>query len=174
MAINSKKKGSRNERNLSKLFQSWTGYEFARTPSSGGLRWKKSDNVVGDIVCSDQDHSRIFPFSVETKFHDDINFSHLLLGNTRVEIQRFWEQTLSDSVRSEKIPLLLMRYNGMPSDMYFAVTNNSLFRRLSKINPNKFGSLSSSRGYTIFNSYDLFKMPYKSVLTITETYRNDC
>lgn len=34
--INSRAKGSKNERELAKLFKDWTGKEFARTPSSGG------------------------------------------------------------------------------------------------------------------------------------------
>ena len=49
--INSRKKGSKNERFLTKLFEQWTGVEFSRVPASGGLRWKgMSEIIVGDIV----------------------------------------------------------------------------------------------------------------------------
>ena len=43
--INSKKKGSRNERQLSKIFEKWTNLTFSRTPSSGGLRWHRTDDT---------------------------------------------------------------------------------------------------------------------------------
>ena len=32
MGVNSRNKGSKNERGVAKLMQEWTGYEFARTP----------------------------------------------------------------------------------------------------------------------------------------------
>ena len=51
--INSKNKGSRFERTICKWFQDWTGYEFNRVPASGGLRWKKTDNITSDISCTD-------------------------------------------------------------------------------------------------------------------------
>jgi len=173
MPINSKKKGSRNERNLSKLFHKWTGFEFARTPSSGGLRWKKRDDVVGDITCTDQDHLRIFPFSIETKFHDEIQFNHLLLGNTSIEIIKWWKQTTDDAARSGKLPLLMMRYNGMPSDTYFTVVYNSLYNRLIPALGSKYGYLKSDRGFTIFNSDDMFSANYPDVIKICKTYSDE-
>ena len=79
--VNSKQKGSRFERSICKFFQDWTGYEFSRVPASGGLRWKKTDNITSDITCSDPKHSRRFSLSVECKSYQEIKFEHLLLGN---------------------------------------------------------------------------------------------
>jgi hypothetical protein len=128
--INSKKKGSKNERSLCKWFQEWTGYEFSRTPSSGGLRWRKTDNIASDLVCSDERHSRKFPFSVETKDYKDINFEHLLLNKKSCKIKEFLKQAIGDGIRAKKIPLLFMRYNGMTKDEYFIIIPEEIWNIL--------------------------------------------
>lgn len=116
--INSRTKGSKNERMLGKLFKQWTGKEFARTPSSGGLNWKNSQ-VAGDLVCTTEGH--YFPFSIEAKNHNEINFEHLLYLK-EPKILEFWEQCKTDSQKgSPKVPILFMRYNGMPRDLHFVV-----------------------------------------------------
>lgn len=130
--INSKKKGSKNERSLCKWFQRWSGYEFSRTPSSGGLRWKKTDNISSDIVCSDPDHSRRFCFSVETKDYKDINFEHLLLNKKSCKILDFISQVNYDSLRAQKIPMLFMRYNGMSKDEYFVLISYDFWKIVRK------------------------------------------
>jgi hypothetical protein len=124
--INSKAKGSKNERDVCKWWESWTGYEFSRVPSSGGLRWGRTTDTTGDIICSDQKHFLRFPFSIECKNYKDINFEHLLLGNKRVKILEFWNQALEDAERGHKIPILMMRYNGMKKGEYFFVVESNL------------------------------------------------
>lgn len=131
MSINSKKKGNKFERIVAKFWSTWTGYEFNRTPQSGGLHWKNSENVVSDIVCTDPLHSRRFLFSIEAKCHKDINFEHLLL-NVKSKIREFWKQASEDSKRVNKIPILMMRYNGMPKDESFFVVNENLGNLLLK------------------------------------------
>ena len=121
MAINSKKKGSKNERDVCKWWKTWTGYEFSRVPSSGGLRWARTSDTTGDIICSDNKHFIRFPFSIEVKSYKDINFEHLLLDLKRVKILEFWSQALSDAERSNKLPVLMMRYNNMKKGEYFFV-----------------------------------------------------
>lgn len=130
--VNSKVKGSRFERTICKWFKEWTGYEFSRTPASGGLRWKKTDNIVSDIICTDDKHSRKFPFSIECKFHKEIKFEHILLGNKNCKILSFWEQASSDADRGNKIPILVMKYNGMPKEEAFFVVGDDLAEELSK------------------------------------------
>ena len=130
--INSRTKGSKNERDIAKWWKSWTGFEFTRTPSSGGLRWKKTDNISADIVCSDDKHSRRFPFSIECKSYKDINFEHVLLGNKKCKILEFWHQATHDAVRSHKIPILMMRYNGMPKEEYFFAVDKELGELITK------------------------------------------
>ena len=78
MSTNSKNKGNRFERTIAKFFQDWTGYKFSRTPGSGG--WAKAKDSFGDLVCTDEKHSRRFPFSIECKSYQDLKFEHILLG----------------------------------------------------------------------------------------------
>lgn len=166
--INSKKKGSKNERHLAKIFKLWTGYDFARTPSSGGLRWQRTLDTVGDIICTDKKHSRRFPFSIETKFHKDIRFDNLLLDFTRTKIIEFWDQAREDGERGNKIPLLLMRYNNLPRDMYFLVLAFEQWQVIKKHIPTAMGLIrykATEKGYdfVILNSNDLFKANYKAI-----------
>ena len=122
--VNSKNKGSKNERGVAKLFQEWTNYEFARTPQSGGLHWQKK-NTVGDIVCIDEKHGRKFPFSIECKFHQELDFSHLIdgtIGKGSNKVVHFWEQCLRDAEKVNKVPILFMRKKVQPK-----LTNLQLF-----------------------------------------------
>ena len=117
MAINSRNKGNKAERTVAKLMEKWTSKQFARTPSSGGLNWK-SANSKGDIVSTTEGH--YFPFCIEVKHHAEINFSELLIpGKKKVKVLEFWEQCKRDALRANKIPLLFMRYNGLPNDFFF-------------------------------------------------------
>lgn len=124
---NGKKKGNKNERDLTKWWKEWTSLEFSRVPSSGGLRWQRKDDITGDIICTDPRHSRRFPFTIETKFYKDINFEHLILGNKSAKIWDFWEQAKEDGERSNRIPILFMRYNNMPRNTWFIVVDLKVF-----------------------------------------------
>ena len=121
--INSKNKGSRFERAVCKIFQEWSGYEFSRVPASGGLRWKKTDNITSDITCTDPKHGRRFCFAVECKSYQDIRFEHILLGLKSCKVHHFWKQAESDAKRANKIPLLIMKYNGMPKGEAFLMVD---------------------------------------------------
>lgn len=121
MKTNSKNKGSRFERTVAKWFEDWTGYKFSRTPGSGG--WAKAKDSFGDIVCTDEKHSRRFPFSIECKNYKDINFEHILLGTKTCKVKSFWDQAVHDAGRCNKIPLLIVKYNGMPKDEGFLIVD---------------------------------------------------
>lgn len=122
--INSKQKGSRFERVICKVFSAWTGYEFQRVPQSGGLRWKKTDNITSDVTCADPKHSRRCLMSIECKSYQDIRFEHILLQNKSCKILNFWEQANGDAQRANKYPFLIMHYNGMPKNEAFVMVNN--------------------------------------------------
>lgn len=162
MAINSKKKGNRNERKLTKLWETWTGWEFQRVPASGGLRWKKTDDITGDIICTEPGITG-FKFSVETKSHKTIDFAHLLNGNKRCSIMDFWNQTLADSERAKRIPILFMRSNGMKQDMYFVAIDMITYNKVRKLLKNKFGRLRFNNQFVILNSIDLFNSNFSSI-----------
>lgn len=130
--INSRNKGNRFERDVAKWFEKWTGYEFGRVPGSGSLRWQKTDNIVGDITCTDAKHARRFPLSVECKFYKDLNFEHIILGNKSCDIIKFWEQCKGDAERANKVPFLVMRYNSMPKEQYFIMVKANFFKGIKK------------------------------------------
>lgn len=124
MRKNSRNKGSRFERTVAKAWESWTGYKFSRTPGSGG--WAKAKDAMGDLVCTDEKHSRRFPFSIECKNYQEIKFEHILLGLRSCKIVSFWEQATKDAKRSGKIPILIMRYNSMPKGEAFFIIEAGL------------------------------------------------
>lgn len=167
--INSRNKGSKNEREVAKLFEKWTSYPFSRTPSSGGLGWNTS-NTVGDIVCTDDRHSRFFCFAIEAKFYNEIKFEHLINGNKKVDIIRFWEQAKGDAKGANKIPIVTMRYNGMKKNTHFIILPTNYFDHLQIQTPT--GKLTYTKEYqfTIINSEDWFNTDYKTVHKSTKKY----
>jgi len=167
----SRKKGSRNERNVAKLMEDWTGYEFARTPQSGGLHWKKQ-HTTGDIVCIDDLHGRRFRFSIECKFHEELDLLHLIddtIGKKSNKIISFWEQTEGDARQAKRLPLLFMRRNGMRAGMHFVVMSTNFWLLiLSALEPwaikyGVFHYTSSDHSFTIMNSEDLVATDYRII-----------
>lgn len=166
MKINSRSKGNKNERELAKLFKAWTKKEFARTPSSGGLQWKSS-NSKGDIVCTTEGH--YFPFCIEAKNYKDINFQHLLYL-PKAKIDEFWAQAKRDADKANKIPLLFMRYNGMPKNMHFVVLEFKFFKEAWASEIKHESMVLRKRGLIILNSQDFFSQNYKNLKANAKQY----
>src|ERR1017187_7150756 len=124
--INRRKKGARGEKLACKVFSEWVKCPFHRVPASGGLHWRTA-NTCGDIVAGD-DLVR-FNFSVEVKNYADLNFGHLLMPHVDCDILKFWKQCKTDAVRGKKIPLLMMRYDGMKRDLFFVVMKEVHFNQ---------------------------------------------
>lgn len=124
--INSKKKGNRFEREVCKIFQAWTGYEFSRVPQSGGLRWKDTQSITSDVICTDDRYNRRWPFTIECKSYNELKFEHLLLEKKSCKINSFWDQAKRDAKRANKKPLLIMKYNGMSKGEAFLVCDSSV------------------------------------------------
>lgn len=129
---NSKKKGNRFERDVCKFFKEWTGYEFSRTPASGGLRWHKKDDIVSDVICTDEKHSHRFTLAIECKSYKEIKFEQMLLGNDSCKINHFWEQASRDAERAKKLPMLIMRYNNMPKGEAFVMFDKQVANSILK------------------------------------------
>jgi len=159
---NSKKKGNKGERDLAKWWQQWTKLEFSRVPASGGLRWHNTKNITGDIICTDDRHSRRFLLSIECKTYKDINFEHLILGNKKNKILDFWSQTQDDATRGKKVPILFMRYNGMTKNTYFVILSMNLFNLLKEhIKGFKYDYfIVPKQRFIILNSNDLLTIDY--------------
>lgn len=102
----SKSKGARFELETAKNLSKWWGHDFHRVPASGGLHWKGSNNVVGDIVAPIEAG---FPFVVECKNREEWTIENLFLNNK--EIKNWWAQVVGDAKESGKIPMLIFTRN---------------------------------------------------------------
>lgn len=160
--INSRAKGSRNENRAAGVIEAWTGVPFTRVPRSGGLRWKDTANVCGDLVCEVQDFD--FPFAIETK--------HLKLltlpkkgGNLRRNstFYTIWEQAKRDADRAKKIPLGMIRANGMPKDTYYVLINFLIGYPVVAYAP--------LQQFWIYRSEDFFKQDFGFVRSTLNNYR---
>ena len=167
--INSRSKGSKNEREVGKLFEGWTGFPFTRVPSSGGLGWKTS-NSVGDIICTDEKHARFFAFAIEAKFYKEIKFEHLINGNKNSDIIKFWEQSTRDANGVNKMPIVTMRYNGMKKNLHFIVVQTHYLNWLGIKTPSGRLDYSKEYNFTIINSTDWFATDYKIIHKATKKY----
>ena len=118
--INSKVKGNSNELAVTKILSDWTGHEFVRVPMSGGLRWKNRMDICGDVINADSDFD--FPFSVETKHVKSLGL-HLLENTKAIRnnsvIFTYFSQCERDAKATNKIPMLIIRENGMRKGSYY-------------------------------------------------------
>lgn len=112
---NGRTKGNSFERLVAKLLSNWWDEEFHRTPSSGGLHWKRDNRVTGDVVTPENSN---FPFSIECKKVEGWNFEQLLKDTG--EIKSWWCQCFKDSEEVGKIPLLIFSKNRSP--IYYMTT----------------------------------------------------
>ena len=160
MRINSKNKGNKAERVVCKILSKWSNKEFSRVPASGGLRWKKTDNIAGDITCSEPNH--LCYLSFEIKSYKNINFADLLVLPKNIDILTFWNQARQDAKRAKKVPLLFMRYNRLPKDFYFVVMTSSLYKEV-KLRNIKLRNFIRYKDLIITSTRDLISLPYKDL-----------
>lgn len=117
-SINQKLKGNRNELAVTKILTDWTGHEFVRVPRSGGLRWKNRMDICGDVINADPAFD--FPFSVETKHVKSLGFDpYKKTLRVNSVVYTYWGQAVRDAASVNKIPLMLLRDNGMPKNWYY-------------------------------------------------------
>jgi len=157
--INSKVKGNRNELEVTKLLQAWTGHEFTRVPMSGGLRWKNRMDICGDVINVDPTFS--FPFSVEAKSYKNLGLPNepgrVLRSNSI--IYTFFDQCSRDAMASNKIPFLIVRENQMPKNQHYIfirLTFDQIMRLENYITPKFFcPQLSGYRSEEFFEKISL-------------------
>lgn len=159
--INSRNKGATTERKACKVLKAWARKEFSRVPASGGLGWHNSQST-GDIMCIKEGH--YFPFSVEVKARDSINFEHLLYLK-KAEILDFWAQSVKDAKRVNKCPMVMMRYNGLPNGFFFVLLPRIIYHKFFKEHiPEEDPILvASTHGFAIISSWSLMRTPYKEI-----------
>jgi hypothetical protein len=108
-AKRAKNRGGNFQREVAKLFSAWWDREeesFYSTPASGGLRWQKRDDVIGDIVVPPS-----FEYNIECKSREEIGLGIFFERkfNKTDNIHLWWNQILSDTARSGKKPMLVFK-----------------------------------------------------------------
>jgi hypothetical protein len=171
MGANPYKKGSKNERVASKEVDRWTKKKFARVPRSGGLGWK-TQNSVGDIICVTEGH--FCPFTFECKAYEELDFSHLLRPDIKnADICKFWAQAKGDALKINKVPILMMRYNGLPKSFFFLGIPYKFYRQIKTHIPNNHAQMRvniSGELVTFLDSRQFFSSDYKTVRKIAKAY----
>lgn len=124
--MNSKNKGNRFERKIGAWFTKWTKFKFERNRLGSGA-WHSNKDATSDLTCTDEKHAHRCKISIECKNYKDIKFEHILLGNKGCDIVKFWEQASKDANRGNKVPILCMRYNSMPSEEFFFIVGKELY-----------------------------------------------
>lgn len=156
--INSKRKGNANELTLTKVLTAWTNEEWVRIPGSGNIRWQNRMNVCGDLICTNNDFD--FPFSIETKHVKSLGLDPETRYTLRVNsvIFTYYAQCERDAKVVNKIPLLIIRENGMGKNCYYVFLSLH-FDQLMKISNYTKAVLASHNPNTIwgFKSEEFFK-----------------
>jgi hypothetical protein len=120
------------------------------------------------------------PFCWEIKAHREIDFSHLLIPEIKnVKIHEFWAQCRRDAEKCNKVPMLLMRYDRLPSDFFFLGIPTGFYIYLSK--KLTFSQFPINRvirarhtefknNITVVDSREFFKTNYKVIKELTKQY----
>jgi len=161
--------GAANERALVKKLRKWAGIDFARVPSSGGLRWKDGQNIVGDLVCPDI--NAVFPFSVETKHYAKVTcvVKEGLLVPT-CTMYKIWEQAKRDAARENKIPICFIKV-GKQKGWSIYLASRDMMRLhiyLEGVAYYRQKPWDSCNGFGVFSSVDLFKIPFQEIIAAYE------
>lgn len=159
--IDSRAKGVRNENRAAKVLEQWTGVPFTRVPRSGGLRWRDTANVCGDLVCEVQDFD--FPFSIETKHLKKVTFIENRPLRSNSLFFTIWEQATEGAERAGKTPLAMIRENGMPKDTYYIVTSFEV-----NLKPLATGISKQGIEIYIYDSRQFFKLDFDRIKTTVQ------
>lgn len=109
-ALNSKIKGNKGELEAVKLLTAWTGEKLKRVSWFVGGK--------GDVISDDEDFK--FGFNVEVKFYKDLGLKHSAPWlRTNSCIHTFMAQCQRDAAATGKKPMLMVRENGMPKELYY-------------------------------------------------------
>lgn len=122
MKTHSKQKGSKFERDISKLLSKWWSKNersdlFWRTINSGAMftNNKKNNflNEVSDIKSIDE-NSKLFTdiFNIECKFYKEIDLWNVI--NRNGDIIKWLDKLLDECILTEKYPLLIVKQNNKP------------------------------------------------------------
>lgn len=175
MASTATQKGNRGQRMAVDVLKKWT-HKKMKSSSQFGMGGFNFDPHKGDILCYTEGH--FFPFTVEVKFYKDINFCQLLQPNLKnVMILDFWDQVAGDAKICKKVPMLMMRFNGLPSDFFFVVIETdfwekvNIFHRALNIRRTiTFWEMDKGLKLKLIGSDQFFKINYKEVKKVAKEH----
>lgn len=101
--------------------------------------------------------------SVECKNYKEIKFEHILLGNKRCDILKFWAQASKDAKRANKVPVLCMRYNSMPAEEFFFVVDYKLGSIIAQYITKSMYIQVQENTLMVFMASEVLNVPYKLI-----------
>lgn len=117
MGINSRQKGSVNERKIAQQLKAYWGHgDWVRTPLSGGWATpatREAFRTCGDIMTTALD----WPFCPELKKHEKWTLDQLI-HNEACKILGWWDQVIGETP-PDLIPLLIFARNRIPQAVMF-------------------------------------------------------
>lgn len=132
--VNSKVKGSTFENKISKMLsKKLSPFNFKRVPSSGAILGGRNvinlnkynidvANVfIGDIICINEEPSKIFKFNIECKFYKNIPTLENLFSDNCL-IYTWMNESEIDALKSNKIASVIFKFNR--SKIYFATKHD--------------------------------------------------
>lgn len=158
--VKGRDKGSKFERDIAEGVSDWTGYEFKRTPMSGG--WAKT----GDITPKDPKGMVYFQFNIECKNQKVFSTSFMMdcAGkDMNKTIKKWWKQCTDDAKKSKKVPLLVMTTVREP---VFVMMHKKIFVKLGMMKRATFSmKMKSKKGghLRVMLWKDFLKKPYEDV-----------
>lgn len=170
MASTATQKGNRGQLMARDVLQGWT-HKKMKSSSQSGMPGYNHDPHKGDILCNTEGH--FFPFTVEVKFYKEINFCHLLQPNIKLPlIIEFWAQCFGDAKICKKIPMLMMRFNGLPKDFFFVVIEHKFMNHIYGLFTPSISCLeyhSPEESLVLLRSDQFFSLDYKEIKRIAKT-----
>lgn len=159
------------ERYVCAWLETWTGFRFNRTPSSGALRWHKDNRVAGDVVTKQEQH---FPFTVEVKMRNDLSLNVNSAGEIREKstLASFWKQCVKDAERTGKYPMVFCRQLRMPASKFIVLLSLESVDIMHEYHVSTFPQYLGvhSLGFCAWNSDYLLSLPFTSFREAYEYY----
>ena len=103
--VDSRAKGRTGETAAKEILRKHTKLPWERTPLSGALDAKHG--LKGDLYIPNANNT----FCVEVKSYKDDHLTSKVLTSKSPTIYGWWEQTLRESAQTNKLPLLMFKYN---------------------------------------------------------------
>jgi len=103
--VDSRAKGARIESDVKKKLKELTGLSWERVPGSGALDPKHQ--LKGDLYIPGEGNI----YCTEVKGYKDDHLTSAILTSINPQLLEFWEQAVRQSCQTNKIPLLIFKFD---------------------------------------------------------------